>query len=230
MSQGGGTWPRIPPEVPPPYRPDVPEEPERPPPAVPVVPVVPGSGRPSRGQDLPGLLRHRTLLLHGPLDEATATELAAQLMMLDAEGDEEISLRLSCDDADLPSALMVAETIDLAGSSVIATVTGVVAGAALAILAAADRRLASPRATLRMHEPSGSVAGTASQITRSAEELLDQVARLHAWIATASGRAPDAVAEDVRQGRTLDAAAAVEYGLVDEIVQGAGRRARGPAT
>lgn len=226
MTPERGTWPRIPPEVPPPHRPDVPDEPEHPSPAPPPVPVVPGSSRTSERPDLPDLLRHRTVLVHGALDEAAATEAAAKVMTLDAEGDDEIVLRLSCDEADLLSALMLAETIHLASSSVVATATGVVAGAALAVLAAADRRLTSPHATLRLSEPLGSVAGTASEITADAEELLRQVDRLHAWIASASGRPQDDVAEDARRGRILDAAAAVEYGLVDEIVTSPARRGR----
>lgn len=213
-----GTWPDIPPEVPPPRRPDGPEEPARPP-AVPLVPLVLPTEKRARQVDHE-LMAHRTLLLLGSLDDDVATRLAAQLMTLDAEGEDEITLHLSCQEGELLAALMVAETIDLATSPVVVLAKGVVGGVALAPFAAAHRRVASSHVTFRMSEPRLCLSGVANELTAEAEEVLRHVDRLHGWIATATGQPKHTIAEDFRRGRTLDADAALAYGLIDEIATG----------
>jgi ATP-dependent Clp protease, protease subunit len=210
-----GTWPEIPPEVPPPRRPDLPEEPEPARPTPPPVPMVFPSTRPRDRS----LADHRIVLLLGPLDHDLATRTAAEVMTLDATGDGEITLHMSCQDGDLLAALMLAETIHLTAAPVVATVRGVVGGVALAPFAAADRRTGSSRATIRMSEPHGSLSGVASEVSAGAEELRRHVDRLHTWLAEATGQQKATIVEDLRRGRILDAADALAYGLLDEVTE-----------
>jgi ATP-dependent Clp protease, protease subunit len=217
MTDVHGIWPDIPPEVPPPRRPDAPPDPERTPaaPWVPVVwPAAPGIG----GER--DLLTHRIVLALGALDHDLATRVAAEIMMLDAEGGDPITLHLAAHDGALLSALMVAETISLAASPVVAVAKGVVGGVALAPFAAADRRSASPHVTFRMTEPRLDVSGVASELTAGVQEFERQVKRFHRWIADATGQPESTIAQDMRRGRILDAEAALAYGLVHEIVTG----------
>jgi ATP-dependent Clp protease protease subunit len=215
VADTGGTWPQTPPEVPPPRRPGEPDPPAQPPP-VPQVPMtVPAGTGDRRGGGSRG---QRTVLLLGPLDHDAATRVAAQVMELDAERDAEIHLRLACGDGDLPAALMLAEVIDLAASQVTAMATGLVGGVALAPFAAADRRLAPPRTTFRLSEPRLELTGAAHDLTTAADEVGRHVARLHAWLAAATGRTQRSIADDSRRGRVLDADEALAYGLIDEIV------------
>lgn len=218
MADPEATWPEIPPEVPPPRPSPEPDEPSPPAPAQPV-PLVMPARPPARVGD-EGLLERRTVLLFGPLTHGAATRAAAQVMALDAEGEGEISLHISCQDGELLAALMLAETIDLATSPVIATAKGMVAGVALAPFAAADRRVASSRAMFRLSEPTLSLEAVASELTTRTEELLTHVGRLRAWIAEATGQPPTSVADDMERGRMLDASAALDYGLLDEILSG----------
>jgi ATP-dependent Clp protease, protease subunit len=211
-------WPEMPPEVPPPRPSPRPDEPSPPAPAPPVPLVIPA--RPPVRVDEYGLLERRTVLLFGPLTHDAATRAAAQVMALDAEGEGEISFHLSCQDGDLLAALMLAETIDLATSPVIATAKGMVADVALAPFTAADRRVASSRATFRLSEPTLSLEAAASDLTTRTEELLEHADRLRAWISEATGQPPASVLDDMKRGRLLDAGAALDYGLLDEIVSG----------
>jgi ATP-dependent Clp protease, protease subunit len=208
-----GTWPDIPPEVPPPRHPELPPEPE---PARPTAPPVPMVLPATRARDR-SLADHRIVLLLGPLDHDLATRTAAEVMTLDATGDGEITLHMSCPDGDLLAALMLAETIHLTAAPVIAIARGVVGGVALAPFAAAGRRTGSSRATFRMSEPHGSLSGIASEVTAGAEELRQHVDRLQTWLVEATGQPKATIAEDLQRGRILDAADALAYGLLDEI-------------
>lgn len=205
------SWPEPPPEIPPPGRPGEQPEPTRP-------PVIPQVEVPQRADWATELLKRRLLVIFGPLDHAAATRAAALVMTLDAEGDEEIGIRIACEDAELTPSLMLAETIALTSAPVTVTATGVVAGAALAVVCAADRRVAAPRALFRMSEPRHSLSGTTGELVVGAEDLMRQVQRLHAWVARPSGKVSDEVAEDMRRGRVLDAADALAYGLVEEVL------------
>jgi ATP-dependent Clp protease, protease subunit len=216
MTDVHGIWPDIPPEVPPPRRPDAPPDPARTP-AAPWVPMVwPAAGAGGERD----LLTHRIVLVLGALDHDLATRVAAEIMMLDAEGDDPITLHLAAHDGALLSALLVAETISLAASPVVAVAKGVVGGVALAPFAAAGHRSASPHVTFRMTEPRLDVSGVASELAAGAQELERQVERFHRWVADATGQPMSTIVEDMRRGRILDAEAALAYGLVQEIVTG----------
>jgi ATP-dependent Clp protease protease subunit len=161
------------------------------------------------------LLDHRTVLLHGRLDSDRADRAAAALMSLDAAGDEPVTIRLAVEDAELTAALALADTVDLMGVPVHVTCAGMVGGPALAVLAAADRRTAAPHARFRLADPTARLDGRASDVSRDAEAFRSQVRTVHEWVAQATGRTVDAVAEDFRARRYLSAAEAAGYGLVE---------------
>src|SRR5439155_1010049 len=119
----------------------------------------------------------RIVLLSGPLGHQLATDAAAQLMLLDANGDEPIELHLSCPDGELDTAGMLAETIDLLGVEVQAVCRGTVGGPALAVVAAADRLIGRMVAHL-----TGEVAASALESYRRAGvvvyDLREQLDRL----------------------------------------------------
>jgi len=163
------------------------------------------------------LLQRRILMLAGPLDQDAATRATAQLMLLDADSRQPVELHLSCPDGDLDAALMLADTLDLMRAPVTVTARGTVGGPALAVLAAADRRLAHPHAMLVLREPRGTASGRADELAIAAEQHARRVRDLCRRLATATGRDVEAVAADLRQGRVLTAAEAVEYGLLHDV-------------
>ncbi len=227
--------PPPPPEVPAPpaplpARPQPPGPPRRRP-ELPELPELPG--RPVRATTeaaepfisvLDRLLERRIVLLTGHLDEPAASRAAAAVMLLDADGDEPIDLHLACPDGELDAAAMLAETLELAGAPVSVSARGTVGGAALAALAAGDRRLASPHARFLLREPSASYAGRADEIAVLAAEHERRLARFRDRLAAVTGQPVERIADDLRAGRALSAADALEYGLVTEVVATTGRR------
>ena len=171
---------------------------------------------PGRGR----LSEQRVVLLLGPLSPEAGSAAAAQLMTLDAEGDEEVALQMASGDGDTVAALMLADVVGLMNAPVTAVAKGMVGGVALAVFAAADRRSASPRAWFRMSEPRLALDGTATELTTGAQEARRQIDQIRRLVADATGKDVSTVTEDLRGGRILDAEEAVAYGLVDEILGG----------
>lgn len=163
------------------------------------------------------LHEERLVLLSGHLDDDAAQRAAAEVMLLDAEGTGPVRVLLSCPDADLGAALVLAETVTLTRVPVEVVARGAVGGPAVAVLAAGGRRVADPHATVWLREPRTSAQGRADELETAAAQHARQVAHLTELLVSATGREGDEVAADLRAGRTLDAEAARAYGLVQEV-------------
>jgi ATP-dependent Clp protease, protease subunit len=162
------------------------------------------------------LLEKRIVMASGILDEDAATRLSAQLLTLDAEGDEPIRIELQNLRAELPAALAVMGVLETLRVLVNAHASGEIHGAALGVLAACSRRLAYPNASFALSEPRLELGGTVTAVTerqQQAERMLDS---LYYRIAEACGREADKVREDARRGRTLTVAEAIGYGLIHD--------------
>jgi ATP-dependent Clp protease, protease subunit len=164
------------------------------------------------------LLERRVVVVSGELDTTTATDVAAQLMLLDATGDEPIELHLSCPDADLDAALTLADTIELLGVEVRARATGRVGGAALAPYVAATVREASAHAVFVLHEPRAAFEGRAQDLEELARSHAERIEALWRRIASRAGRSVDEVRADAEHGRLFGAHEADDYGLVDRVL------------
>ena len=168
------------------------------------------------------LLEKRIIMAAGELDDAAASRISAQLLTLDAEGDDPIRLELQNLRSELSPALAVMGVLDVVRVSVQASAGGETHGAAVGVLAACPRRLAYPNASFALSEPRLSFGGTVTAVTerqRQAERMLDS---LYYRIAEATGREADEIREDARRGRTLTTAEAIGYGLIQDRVTSRG--------
>jgi ATP-dependent Clp protease protease subunit len=157
------------------------------------------------------------VVVSGLLDDAVANRAAAELMTLDATGDDPIGLRLDSAGGDLDPAFVLIDTVAVVGVPVHVTCLGRVEGSAIGVLAVAARRRAAPHTRFRMCEPDVSVAGSPSRLETWAEHHRRRLARFSELIAGATGRPPAQVAADLSSGRHLDADQALDYGLIDEV-------------
>jgi ATP-dependent Clp protease, protease subunit len=162
----------------------------------------------------------RTVLISGELDTTLATAAAAELMTLDAEGDDLITVHLDCPEGSLDAAFTLMDVIDLVGVPVTTVCVGRLAGPPVGVLAVGDRRLALPHAQVHLTEPRSSFAGRPDDVAGWAAQYQRLLDRFVARIASAVRHSEKEVAADLRRGRHLDADEARQYGLVDEIVQG----------
>ena len=115
------------------------------------------------------LLAQRVVLLHGPLDDFSVTRVSAELMTLDAEGDEPVTLRVDCGEAALAPALTLMDVIELMGVPVHALCLGQVGGGAVGVVAVCSHRSALPSTRFSLSEPTTQLEAHVRNVTQWAE-------------------------------------------------------------
>jgi ATP-dependent Clp protease, protease subunit len=154
---------------------------------------------------------------HSPHGISRGAQAAAEIMTLDATGDEPIDLYLDSADGTLEAAFVLIDTLDLAHATVRVHCRGQVGGPAIGVVAAADRRAASPYTRFRLAEPVAQLSGTPNQIAGHSQQQQDLLWRFQARLAQVTERPAEEIADDMRRGRYLDVQEAVEYGLIDAV-------------
>lgn len=163
------------------------------------------------------LWERRVVALTGQLDDESATRVAAELMALDAGGDEAVVLHVDCSGGTLEAAFTVMDTIDLLGVPVRARCVGRAEGVSVGIVAVAPHRSATPHSRFRLALPEVSFVGSAANLESNAHEHQRQMESFVTRLARATGRAFEHVEADLERGHWLDAEEALAYGLIDEI-------------
>jgi ATP-dependent Clp protease protease subunit len=163
------------------------------------------------------LTDQRVVQLWGRLDAGAVSRACAELMVLDATGDEAVGLYLGSCYGPVDEAWALVDTIDLMGVPVNVTCLGRAEGAALAVVAAGARRTAAPHAQFHLCLPDASAHGSARQLEAWAEQQGSLTAQFASRLASATGRPLEHVEADLSIGRWLDAPEARAYGLVDDI-------------
>jgi ATP-dependent Clp protease protease subunit len=169
------------------------------------------------------LFDRRIVVLGGPVTAAAASHAAAALVTLDMLSADPVHLHVNALDGELSAAFAVVDAMDSMRAKVEVIVPSQVGGAALAILAAATRRLAYRHARVRLSEPRAAMAsGTAEKVAAAAGEYLRELDELIVRLADVTAQPRSRIEDDLSAGRTLTAVEAKEYGLIDDIV-GPGR-------
>jgi ATP-dependent Clp protease protease subunit len=169
------------------------------------------------------LFEARVVLVSGPLAGAGADQTAAELMTLDALGDEPIELRLDGAGGDLAAALALMDVVDLLGVEVRARAAGRCEGPLVGLFAVAHHRAALPNTRFRLTEPAAAFEGDAGTLARFAELSADLRAAFCDRVARACRRPTAEVAQALSEGRFLSAEEARAFGLVDEVLTPGGR-------
>jgi ATP-dependent Clp protease, protease subunit len=194
--------------------PGVPRQPPIAPPPV----ITPARVWPDRpqwpGQVYERLFERRIVLVHGELDDDTATSLCAQLLTLDAERNEPIRLEVQGLSAELAAALTVMGVLDVLRVPVRAYAGGQVGGPAVGILAAASERRAYPNTVFMLSEPRLGFEGRATSLSSREQQVRVMLDALYLRLASVTGREVDEIRADARRGRYLTVDDAIGYGLI----------------
>jgi ATP-dependent Clp protease protease subunit len=187
------------------------------------IPMVVESGpRGERAYDIYSLLlKERVVYLGQAVDSNIANTIVAQLLWLDREDpDRDISLYVQSPGGEIYAGLAIIDAMELIRADVSTIAVGFTASMGTAILAAgaAGKRYALPSATVHMHQALGGAQGQASDVAIQAAELKRLNDKMREFLAERTGRPLEEIERDFDRDRFMDADAALEYGLVDEIL------------
>ncbi|MGH3441065.1 MAG: ClpP family protease [Nitriliruptorales bacterium] len=162
----------------------------------------------------------RILYLKGPIEEDEADSLVAQMLALDADSDDDITLYINSPGGDIHGLFAILDTMNLLRSKVNTRCVGMAASAAAVILATGTgSRSATENARIMIHQPLGGARGSARDIEIQAQNIVFLRERINEILANRTGQAIDKVREDTDRDFWLTAEAAREYGLIDEVAQ-----------
>jgi ATP-dependent Clp protease protease subunit len=185
--------------------------------------VVETSGRGERAYDIYSLLlKERIIFLGTPIDDQVANVVVAQLLFLNHEDqDKEIQMYINSPGGQVYAGFAIFDTMNMISNPISTVAVGVTASFGTVLLSSGTkgRRYALPHATIHMHQPLGGAQGQATDIEIAARQILKQKAALNQILARQTGQPLEVIERDSDRDFYLDAKGAVEYGLVDQVLE-----------
>lgn len=185
--------------------------------------VIETSGRGERAYDIYSrLLRERVVFLVGPVNDATANLVVAQLLFLESENpDKDIHLYINSPGGSVTAGLAIYDTMQFIKPDVSTLCIGQAAsmGAFLLTAGAKGKRFCLPNSRVMIHQPMGGFQGQASDIEIHAKEILYLKQKLNRMMAEHTGQKNERIERDTDRDNFLSAAEAVEYGIVDQVLE-----------
>ena len=185
--------------------------------------VVETSGRGERYFDIFSLLlRNRIVFLGTPINDQISNLIVAQLLYLSSEDPESpIQMYINSPGGMVYSGMAIYDTMQMIPNLITTVAVGMTAsfGTVLLTAGAKGQRYALPNATIHMHQPLGGAQGQASDIEIQAREILRLKDRLNDILAFHTGQKIETIEHDTNRDFYMDAKGAVEYGLVDRVME-----------
>ena len=184
--------------------------------------VIETSSRGERAYDIYSLLlRNRIVFLGTPINDQVSNVIVAQLLYLSAEDSESpIQMYINSPGGMVYSGMAIYDTMQMIPNPISTLAVGMTASFGTVLLTAGTKgqRYAQPNATIHMHQPLGGAQGQASDIEIQAREILRLKDRLNEILAIHTNQSIETIERDTNRDYYLDAQAAVEYGLVDQVM------------
>jgi len=168
------------------------------------------------------LLAERIIFLGTPVDDQIANLIVAQLLHLQAEDPEkDISLYINSPGGSVYAGLAIYDTMQFVKPDVQTICVGIAMSMGAVLLAggAKGKRMALPNAKIMIHQVSSGFQGQATDIEIHAKEIIDVRRRLDQLLADHSGQPLDKVASDTERDYFMSAQEAVDYGLIDRVIE-----------
>jgi ATP-dependent Clp protease protease subunit len=172
------------------------------------------------------LLRERIIFLGSVVEDTNANAICAQLLLLAADDpDKDIWLYINSPGGSVSAGMAIYDTMQFIGNDVATVAMGLAAsmGQFLLCAGAPGKRYATPHARVMMHQPSGGLGGTASDIRIQAEQMLYTKQKMAELIAMHTGQTVEQIERDSDRDRWFTAEEAKDYGLVDQVATHAGQ-------
>jgi len=185
--------------------------------------VIESSGRGERAYDIYSLLlKERIIFVGTAIDDQVANVIVAQLLFLSREDSErEIQMYINSPGGVIYSGLAIYDTMQMIPNPISTVAVGVTASFGTVLLTAGTkgRRYALPNATIHMHQPLGGAQGQATDIEIQTKQILRLRTLLNDIMSRHTGKPVEVIKQDTERDFYLDAKQAVEYGLVDQVLE-----------
>jgi ATP-dependent Clp protease protease subunit len=185
--------------------------------------VVEQDGRNERAYDIYSrLLKDRIIFIGSEISDEVANAVIAQMLFLEAENpDKEIALYINSPGGSVTAGLAIYDTMQFVTSDIATIVVGQAASMAAVLLAAgtAGKRQALPNSRVVLHQPFGGFQGQASDVAIQAREILRIREAINRILIRHTGQPPDRIERDLERDFIMTAGQAVEYGLVDQVIE-----------
>ncbi len=172
------------------------------------------------------LLKDRIIFLGGPVTDDMANVIVAQLLFLQAQDSEkDIHLYINSPGGSVSAGLAIYDTMQYISCDVSTICVGQAAsmGAVLLAAGAEGKRFALPHSDVMIHQPLGGAQGQAEDIRIQAEKILEVREILNKIISERTGQPIEKVAVDTDRDNYMSAQQALEYGLIDKVIEKAGK-------
>ncbi|MDR1471601.1 MAG: ATP-dependent Clp endopeptidase proteolytic subunit ClpP [Synergistaceae bacterium] len=185
--------------------------------------VVEQTGRGERSYDIYSrLLKDRIIFIGSEVEDMMANLVVAQLLFLESEDpDKDVYLYINSPGGVVTAGLAIYDTMQYIKCPVSTICTGQAASMAAVLLAGGDKgkRIALPNARVMIHQPTGGARGQASDIRIQADEIIKTRQTLNGILVNHTGQSAERIERDTDRDFFMSAAEAVEYGLVDKVIE-----------
>ena len=164
--------------------------------------------------------KSRNVLITGPIDDKAARRAVTHLLALAEDGDDPINLYISSPGGHVESGDMVHDMIKFIRPEVRCIGSGWVASAGALIFIGAEKknRYCLPNTRFLLHQPSGGIGGSATDMMIQAEQITKMRERFDHLFAEATGQSPERIREDTKRDFWLTTDEALEYGLLGAVI------------
>ena len=184
--------------------------------------VIETSGRGERAYDIYSrLLRERIIFLVGPVNDASASVVVAQMLFLESENpDKDIHFYINSPGGSVSAGLSIFDTMHFIKPDVSTMCTGLAAsmGSFLLMAGAKGKRFSLPNSRVMIHQPSGGAQGQATDIEIHAREILKTREQLNKIYAERTGQTIEKIRADMERDFFMDPEEAKAYGLIDQVL------------
>ena len=167
------------------------------------------------------LLKENIIFLAGPIDDAVASTVIAQLLFLQSQDPKkDISLYVNSGGGSVTAGMAIIDTMNNLKNDISTVCVGIAASMAAVILSSGKKgkRLIMKNAEVMIHQPLGGAEGQATDIAISAKRILRMKDNLNKMLAENTGQPLSKIADDVERDFFMDASEAKKYGIIDKIL------------
>ncbi len=166
------------------------------------------------------LLKDRIILLSGEIDDNLSNIIVSELLYLDSINHDDISLYINSPGGSITAGMAIMDTMNFIKSDVSTICIGMAASMGAFLLSCGEKgkRYILPNAEVMIHQPLGGVQGQATEIKIVAERILKLKEKLNTILSQNTGKSLKEITKDTERDYFLDSKEALEYGLIDKIL------------